>query len=118
MPEQYDNDPTGAWFRQMEQKMVCTTSVTKLCLKWTLRDAPHRILSKIVQYLSGHGLVGAWRQRIARGEGTEEFNCPCGTLQTIQHVLMECILSETRRHSLRGTSPSGRGIRATEKLLA
>jgi hypothetical protein len=32
-PEQYDNDPTGAWFRQMEPKMVCTTSVTKLCLK-------------------------------------------------------------------------------------
>ena len=36
-PEQYDNDPTGAWFRQMEPKMVCTTSVTQLRLKWMLR---------------------------------------------------------------------------------
>jgi hypothetical protein len=38
--EQNDNDPEGAWFRQMEPRMVCTTSVTKLRLKWTLRDAP------------------------------------------------------------------------------
>ena len=35
--EQYDNDPRGAWFRQMEPKMVCTTSVTQLRLKWMLR---------------------------------------------------------------------------------
>jgi hypothetical protein len=88
----------------MEPKMVCTTSVTQLRLKWTLRDAPRRILSKIVQYWSGHGLVGAWRQRISRGEDTEEFNCPCGTLQTIQHILKECVLSETRRHFLREVS--------------
>jgi hypothetical protein len=66
--EQYDNDPTGACFRQMEPKMVCTTSVTKLCLKWTLRDAPRRILSKIVQYRSGRDLVKAWRQRSASQE--------------------------------------------------
>ena len=60
----------GLGFRQMEPKMVCTTSVTQLRLKWTLRAAPRRILSKIVQYRSGHGLVGAWRQRISRGEDT------------------------------------------------
>ena len=125
--EQYDNDPRCAWFRQMEPKMECTTSVTQLRLKWTLRDAPRRILSKIVQYRSGHGLVGAWRQRISRGEDMEEFNCPCGTLQTIQHILKECVLSETRRHFLREVSPTleervllgtARGIKAMEKFLA
>ena len=97
--EQYDNDPKGAWFRQMESRMVCTTTVTQLRLKWTLRDAPRRILSKIVQYRSGHGLVGAWRQRISGGE-------------------------ETRRHFLREVSPTleervllgtTRGIKAMEK---
>jgi hypothetical protein len=107
--------------------LVCTTSVTQLRLKWTLRDAPRRILRKIVQYRSGHGLVGAWRQRISRGEDTEEFNCPCGTLQTIQHILKECVLSETRRHFLREVSPTlvervllgtVRGIKAMEKFLA
>jgi hypothetical protein len=34
--EQYDNDPRGAWFRHIEPKMVCTTSVTKLRLKMDL----------------------------------------------------------------------------------
>jgi hypothetical protein len=85
--------------------MLCYV-MTQLRLKWTLRDAPRRILSKIVQYLSGHGLVGAWLQRIVRGEGTEEFHCPCGTLQTIQHILKECVLCETRMQFLRGTSPA------------
>jgi hypothetical protein len=56
-PERYDNDPTAAWFRQMEPKMVWITSVTKLCLKWTMRDAPRRILSKLVEYRSGRDLV-------------------------------------------------------------
>jgi hypothetical protein len=124
--EQYNNDPKGAWFRQMEPKMVRSTSVTKLRLKWTLRDALRRILSKIVQYRSGHGLVGVWRERISRGEDTEEFNCPCGA-QTIQYIFKECVLSETRRHFLREVSPTleervllgtARGIKAMEKLLA
>ena len=65
--EQYDNDPKGAWFRQMEPRMVCTTSVTQLRLKWTLRDAPRRILSKIVQYRSvpwlGGGVASAHLKR-------------------------------------------------------
>jgi hypothetical protein len=29
---------------------------------------------------------------ISRREDTEEFNCPCGTLQTIQHILKKCVL--------------------------
>jgi hypothetical protein len=66
--EQYDNDPRGAWFRQMEPKMVCTTSVTQLRLKWTLRDAPRRILSKIVPewpWLGG-GVVSAFQEERTR----------------------------------------------------
>ena len=50
--------------------------------------------------------MGAWRHRISRGEDTEEFNYSCGTLQTIQHILKECVLSETRRHFLREISPT------------
>ena len=127
--EQYDNDPKGAWFRQMEPKMVCTTSVTKLFLKWTLRDAPGRILSKIVQYRSGRDLVKAWRQRSASQEERTRRNLtvPVALSKTIQHILKECILSETRRHFLREISPTleervllgtARGIKAMEKFLA
>jgi hypothetical protein len=58
---------------------------------------------------------------------TEEFNYPYGTLQTIQHILKECVLSETRRHFLREVSPTleervlqgtARDIKAMEKFLA
>jgi hypothetical protein len=66
-------------------------------------------------------------QRISRGEDAEEFNCPCGTLQTIENILKEFILSETGRHFLREVSPTleervllgtARGIQAMEKFLA
>jgi hypothetical protein len=109
--------------------MVCTTSVTKLFLKWTLRDAPGRILSKIVQYRSDRDLVKAWRQRSAsQEEGTRRnLTVPVALSKTIQHILKECILSETRRHFLREVSPTleervllgtARSIKAIEKFLA
>ena len=87
-------------------------------LKWTLQDAPRRILSKLVQYRSGNGLVGAWRRNLT---------VPVELLQTIQHILKEYVLSETRRHFLREISPTleervllgtARGIKAMEKFLA
>ena len=70
----------------------------------------------------GRGVSASQEERTRRN-----FNCPCGTLQTIQHILKECVLSETRRHFLREVSPTleervllgtARGIKAMEKFLA
>jgi hypothetical protein len=77
--------------------------VNKLPLVKYLRSSPRHVLSRIVQFRNGHALVGEWFQRL---NIQVAYECSCGHLESISHILKECVLREHIRDILRRVSPS------------
>ena len=82
---------------------MCTDRATELITVDILKKCNRRKISTITQLRTGHGDFGAWYQRF--GIQKESYNCKCGELETICHILVECPLRETQRQGLRRVSP-------------
>ncbi|KAA8914797.1 hypothetical protein TRICI_002831 [Trichomonascus ciferrii] len=54
-----------------------------------MKSWPRYVTSNLVQFRRGHALVGGWfkERGIQRDEG---YNCDCGELETIQHIIQQC----------------------------
>jgi hypothetical protein len=99
----YDTDTKGERFRRLVPDVKCTTNVNKLPLVAYLRKAPRYVLSKTVQFRTGHALVAAWFQRM---NVQTSYDCSCGELESISHILKDCVLREHIRDILRKVSPT------------
>jgi len=54
--------------------------------------------STLSRYITGHAFTGEYTQRFYPLHTQEQIECPCGTpLQTIEHVLTECLLYTAAR---------------------
>ena len=59
--KKYDGSVKGNRFREIAPDAKCTIKLSKLPLAAFLRNSPRLIMSKLVQFRSGHALVGALR---------------------------------------------------------
>ena len=96
-----------------------------MTIKDALRHATRRTLSNIVQFRTGHGLLG----KHFRTNGAHQVTCNCGDEQekTVEHMLVSCPNLEGPRELLRQVSPaldlskllnSKEGLQATVAFLA
>ena len=90
--KKYDGSVKGNRFREIAPDAKCTIKLSKLPLAAFLRNSPRLILSKLVQFRSGHALVGAWFRRM--DIQSAEHACACGELESIPHILCHCVLRE------------------------
>lgn len=81
-------------YKETIPAVKCSVNLGLLQLGQFLRKWSRKILSKIVQYRSGHAV----------GSGSNNNKCSCGSLETIDHILKECLISETYRQDLRAVS--------------
>ena len=102
--KKYDGSVKGNMFREIAPDAKCTIKLSKLPLAAFLRNSPRLILSKLVQFRSGHALVGAWFRRM--DIQSAEHACACGELESIPHILCHCVLREDIRYILRDSYAS------------
>ena len=99
----YDVSLTGTRFRSIAPGSKCSVKLKQLMLAPIMINSPRFVLSRIVQYRSGHALVGAWFQK---HNIQANYNCQCGSLETINHIIKDCSLREPHREILRKASPT------------
>jgi hypothetical protein len=102
--EKYDGSVKGHRFREIAPDTKCTIKLSKLPLAAFLRNSPRLILSKLVQFRSGHELVGPWFRRM--DIQSAEHACACGELESIPHILCYCVLREDIRYISRDSCAS------------
>ncbi|KAA8903837.1 hypothetical protein TRICI_005648 [Trichomonascus ciferrii] len=79
---------SGKKYRQIV-KARCTVYVKRLRLSDVIKTWSRYVISKLFQFRTGHALVGGWfkERGIQRDEG---YNCDCGELKTVQHIIQQC----------------------------
>jgi hypothetical protein len=121
--KKYDGSVKGNRFREIAPDAKYTIKLSKLPLAAFLRNSPRLILSKLVQFRSGHALMGAWF--LKHGHPI------CGTclreLESISHILCHCVLREDIRYILQDSCASleekvllgtFKGLTAVAKFIA
>ena len=68
-----------------------------------MRTVPRHTFSKLFQLRTGHGALGKYFQTRCITE--RDYNCECGQLETVEHVLKECPLHPVERSFLSKVSP-------------
>ncbi|KAA8900587.1 hypothetical protein TRICI_006190 [Trichomonascus ciferrii] len=96
---------SGKQYRQIVKKARCTVYVKRLRLFDVMKTRSRYVISKLVQFRTGHALVGGWfkERGIQRDEG---YNCGCGELETIQHIIQQCPKRAEERKKLKKVSPN------------
>ena len=88
-----------------------------------MAKADCRSLSRVIQLRTGHAALGSYFNRVGV---SERNNCECGQPETVDHLLKDCALCESRRKYLKEISPeldlsvlldSKKGIEAVVKFL-
>jgi hypothetical protein len=97
----YDGNVKRNRFREIAPDAKCTIKLSKLPLAAFLRNSPILILSKLVQFRSGHVLVVAWIQRM--GIQSAEHHRICRELELIPHITSAFVPFERILHTSRET---------------
>ena len=93
----------GKWYHNITADTKCIDKITKMKNGEIMKKFNRRIVSTITQYRTNHGNFGAWFKRFRIEK--ESYNCKCGELETVKHILVDCPLLETIRVGLRRVSP-------------
>ncbi|KAA8917314.1 hypothetical protein TRICI_000530 [Trichomonascus ciferrii] len=96
---------TGKKYKQIVKKARCTVYAKRLRLFDVMKTWSRYVISKLVQFRTGHALVGGWFKElgIQRDEG---YNCDCGELETIQHIIPFFLFVEaSQSHGVQGAGP-------------
>jgi hypothetical protein len=90
---------SGKIYRQMVKEAKCKLRMFDVMQTW-----PRYVLSKLVQFRTGHALVGGWfkDRGIQKDEG---YNCGCGQLETINHTIKQYPKREKERKKTKGSVP-------------
>ncbi|KAA8915349.1 hypothetical protein TRICI_002498, partial [Trichomonascus ciferrii] len=98
----FDGQSTGRRFREVVKRTRCTIDVKKVKLYGIMMSFPRSVVSTLVQYRSGHTLVGSWFRmcRISEEE-VYSYKCNCGDNETIHHIIIDCPIRRHLRQGLR-----------------
>jgi hypothetical protein len=66
---------------------------------------PRYVLSRLIQFLTGNALASEWfkDQGIKKDE---HYNCGCGKLETINHIIKKCRKRSEERKKLKSVLPT------------
>ncbi|VVT54799.1 uncharacterized protein SAPINGB_P004268 [Magnusiomyces paraingens] len=101
--EMYWNSSKDLWYHNITVESKCTDNLSKMVTGVIMKKDSRRILSNITQFRTGHGNFGAWFKKF--GIEKDSYNCKCGELETVHHILVECPLLEEERKGLKRISP-------------
>ena len=105
--KQWNRDYTfgnkGRWYRYLTIATECVDQMNHLVTNKILKYYNRWIISRITQLRTNHGYFGAWYQRM--GIEKDSYNCRCGDLETVRHILVDCPLLELQRQGLERVSP-------------
>ena len=101
--EAYWHSKKDQWYHNITAETKCSDILSKMITGVVMKKDTRRILSTITQFRTGHGNFGAWFQKF--GIEKDSYNCECGELETVRHILVECPLLEEKRKGLRRISP-------------
>ncbi|VVT44339.1 uncharacterized protein SAPINGB_P000383 [Magnusiomyces paraingens] len=101
--EMYWNSSKDLWYHNITVESKCTDNLSKMVTGVIMKKDSRRILSNITQFRKGHGNFGAWFKKF--GIEKDSYNCKCGELETVHHILVECPLLEEERKGLKRISP-------------
>ncbi len=102
---QYLEGRKGAVYRYLtDQKKACTTDVKKMMTKNIIQNQPRRILSKITQFRTNHGNYGQYFKKFNITK--DSYDCECGELETVSHILVSCPITSDKRHMMKRVSPN------------
>ncbi|VVT49717.1 uncharacterized protein SAPINGB_P002408 [Magnusiomyces paraingens] len=103
--EMYWNSSKDLWYHNITVESKCTDNLSKMVTGVIMKKDSRRILSNITQFHTGHGNFGAWFKKKKFGIEKDSYNCKCGELETVHHILVECPLLEEERKGLKRISP-------------
>ncbi|VVT49127.1 uncharacterized protein SAPINGB_P002117 [Magnusiomyces paraingens] len=101
--EMYWNSSKDLWYHNITVESKCTDNLSKMVTGVIMKKDSRRILSNITQFRTGYGNFGAWFKKF--GIEKDSYNCKCGELETVHHILVECPLLEEERKGLKRISP-------------
>jgi hypothetical protein len=95
----------GRWYKEItkEDGTSPTTNMSKLITTEVFKNYPREILSRITQFRTGNGDIGAYLQK--RKVPKDNYNCKCGEFETVQHIVKHCQRTVLKRGILFGVSP-------------
>lgn len=93
----------GKWYRDLTPRTRCVDEMDQLVTSTVLKNCNRKTLSRITQLWTGHSYFREWYQKWGIEKGS--YDCRCGKLETVRHILVECPLLETKRQRLKQVSP-------------
>ncbi|VVT47317.1 uncharacterized protein SAPINGB_P001651 [Magnusiomyces paraingens] len=101
--EMYWNSSKDLWYHNITVESKCTDNLSKMVTGVIMKKDSRRNLGNITQFRTGHGNFGAWFKKFEIEK--DSYNCKCGELETVHHILVECPLLEEERKELKRISP-------------
>ena len=95
----------GKWYKEVTKEDLKgpATSIAKLVTTDVFRNSPREILSRITQFRTGNGDIGSYLQK--KKVPKDNYNCKCGKLEKVQHIIKYCQKTAPKRGVLFGISP-------------